>query len=166
MCKKRAWSRSAQNSYEYRAQLSHFWHLSYVAAFYRQWARAATYWETNGSSVRKVSRAHEGKILALSPDDRVIIPRARGSNRPIERAFQPPAIGRNRSGRDQAGHTKNSRKQPCAFHFHQNPSLSLAIGLVNHINETGGRFLAAGLFFLGFFCRRIPHRFWDLMILY
>ena len=94
-----------------------------------------------------VSRAHEGKILALSPDDRVIIPRVRGSTRPIARAFQPPAIGRNRSGRDQADRTKNGRKQPCAFHFHQNPSLSLAIGLVNHINETGSRFLAAGLFF-------------------
>ena len=76
-----------------------------------------------------VSRAHEGKVLALSPDDRVIIPRARGSNRPIERAFQPPAVGRNRSGRDQADRTKNGRKQPCAFHFHQNSSLSLRLAL-------------------------------------
>lgn len=97
-----------------------------------------------------VSRAHEGKILALFPDDRIIIPCVRGSNRPIERPLQPPAIGRNRSGRDQAGHTKNGRKHPCAFHFHQTPSPSLAIGLVNHINETDGRFLAAGLLFWHF----------------
>ena len=65
-------------------------------------------------------------------------------------AERADALGLGRSGRDQADRTKNGRKQPCAFHFHQNSSLSLAIGLVNHINETGGCFLAAGLFFWHF----------------